>query len=358
MVEWFWWLLTNALIAAAGLGLLGLALFAAGHYYYRTRFLHQIVRIFEEKPLFIVPKGKPIPGADDVTFTTPDGFELRGCYLKTAGPRKGVVLFAPEFGSNRWAVGQYCGDLVDAGYDVFAYEPRNQGESDADPDYSPLQWVVDKDLTDLKAAVAYLKKRPDASPDGIGIFGISKGGSVGLALAAEDGWVRCIVTDGAYAAYTTMVPYMRRWVQIYSPYRKMQDMLPGFFYGSLGVVAMARSASRRGVRYLAIESRLRRLRQPLLMIHGGADAYIKPEMAETLFRKARSRVKDLWVVPKAKHNQALHIAGAGYTRRLVSFFDAHLSPATAEDADSGEVSAPAAGRAGAAGTLAAITRMG
>lgn len=361
MAEWFWWIATNLLIAAAGLTLLGVALFAAGHYYYRTKFLDQVVRIFEEKPLFIVPKGKPIPEAEDVSFTTSDGIALRGCYLHAPIPRKGVILFGLEFGSNRWSLGQYCGELIESGYDVFAFEPRNQGESETDPRYEPLQWVCDKDREDLRAGIAYLKKRIDAPTEGIGLFGISKGGSVGLAVASEDPWIRCIATDGAFAAYTTMVPYMRRWVQIYSPYKTLQNMLPGWFYGSIGIVAIARSASRRGVHYLNLESKLRRLRQPLFMIHGGADAYIKPEMAETLYRKARSKIKDLWIVPKAKHNQALHVAGEEYTRRLVGFFDAHLareSSPTGEDADSGELVAPAARATGAAGKLAAMTRMG
>ncbi|MCP6226362.1 hypothetical protein NL448_28375, partial [Klebsiella pneumoniae] len=83
----------------------------------------------------------------------------------------------------------YGDALRDAGYDVFAYEPRCQGESDKDPDYAPLQWVTDKDLADARAALAYLKRRKDAPAGGAGLFGISKGGSVGLALAAEDPWV-------------------------------------------------------------------------------------------------------------------------------------------------------------------------
>jgi hypothetical protein len=75
-----------------------------------------------------------------------------------------------------------------------------------------------------------------------------------------------------------------------------------------------------------------RLKRPLLMIHGEADGYIKPEMARDLFDRAGSKVKDLWVVPKAKHNQALHTAGDEYHARLVAFFDAHLGgPVSAAD---------------------------
>ena len=108
-------------------------LVAVAQAYYRRRYMDQIVRIFEEKPLFIIPKGKPVAGAEDVRLPTADGLTLRGCYLRGRRPRRGVILFAPEFGSNRWAALQYTDALLDAGYDIFSFEPRNQGNSDADP---------------------------------------------------------------------------------------------------------------------------------------------------------------------------------------------------------------------------------
>ena len=90
--------------------------------------------MFVEKPLFIIPRGEPDPAAEDVRFPTADGLALQGAYLKTpAAARKGVILFGIEYGSDRWSCRSYCDPLLAAGYDVFAYEPRNQGKSDADP---------------------------------------------------------------------------------------------------------------------------------------------------------------------------------------------------------------------------------
>ena len=66
-----------------------------------------------------------------------------GCYLKGEGPRRGVILFGLEFGSNRWSCRPYCEHLLAAGYDVFAFETRGQGDSDCPPGYEPLQWVTD-----------------------------------------------------------------------------------------------------------------------------------------------------------------------------------------------------------------------
>jgi fermentation-respiration switch protein FrsA (DUF1100 family) len=63
------------------------------------------------------------------------------------------------------------------------------------------------------------------------------------------------------------------------------------------------------------------------MIHGEGDTYIKPDMARSLYERA-SGTKKLWIVPKAKHNQALHVAGAEYNRLVVEFFDRHLAEPT------------------------------
>ena len=313
-----------------GLGLLapwvlyGLAL-AVIYLYVRWKYLGFMVRIFQEKPMFVIPRGQPTDTAEHVTLPTADGLTLRGCYLPTAAlTRKGVVLFGLEFGSNRWACRQYCEDLVAAGYDVFAFEPRNQGESDKDAAYEPLQWVTDKDVSDMRAAIAYLKARPDADSKGIGVFGISKGGSTALLIAPSEPTIRCIATDGAYATYTTVVPYMQRWIAIYSDRIKLQRILPRWFYGLVGVVGVKKVARNRGVTYPSVEKSVSRLRQPLLMIHGENDTYIKTDMAKALFERARG-VKELWVVPKAKHNQALHVAEGEYHRRVAEFFDRHLA---------------------------------
>ena len=67
------------------------------------------------------------------------------------------------------------------------------------------------------------------------------------------------------------------------------------------------------------------------MIHGGGDTYIKPDMARALFDCA-GEPKEFWLVEKAKHNQALHVAGDEYRRRVLAFFDQHLAAQPRPDA--------------------------
>jgi len=135
-----------------------------------------------------------------------------------------------------------------------------------------------------------------------------------------------VATDGAYGTHTTVVPYMRRWVQIYNNNHLFQRVMPTWFYGLVGTAGVKQVARNRGVTYPSVEKAAGRLNRPLLMIHGEGDTYIKPEMAKALFDRGRG-LKELWLVPKAKHNQALAVAGAEYHDRVVAFFDAHLAMA-------------------------------
>src|SRR5262245_60593337 len=104
-MSWLWPVLTVLLSLSAVL----LVVLVLLHWYVRRRFLGNVLRIFREKPLFIIPRGEPLDGAEDVHFRTRDGLSLRGCYLRAERPdRKGVILFGLEFGSNRWSCRPYC----------------------------------------------------------------------------------------------------------------------------------------------------------------------------------------------------------------------------------------------------------
>ena len=185
--------------------------------------------------------------------------------------------------------------------------------------------MTDYEVDDYQAALAYLKSRPDADPRGIGFFGISKGAGAGLIAGARDPFVRCFVTDGIFATYTTMVPYMRQWVRIFStPLLVAEGCCRSWYYGLIGRQGAAANQRTASLRVPHLEAALPRLApRPLLMIHGGGDTYIKPEMARTLF-KLRREPKEFWLVQGAKHNQALHVAGDEYATAMLEFFDAHL----------------------------------
>jgi pimeloyl-ACP methyl ester carboxylesterase len=184
--------------------------------------------------------------------------------------------------------------------------------------------VTEYEVEDTLAALAYLRGRSDADPRGVGFFGMSKGGGAGLVAASRDATIRCCVTDGAFATVSTLVPYMRYWFGIYHRLSFLQSLMPDWYIARIGRVGLRRLERERRCRYVSLERAVARLGQPLLMIHGEADSYIKVPMARAVFDRARGP-KEFWVVPGAKHNGALHAAGDEYHRRVLRFFEACLA---------------------------------
>jgi pimeloyl-ACP methyl ester carboxylesterase len=330
------WIAIWSVFAIAAFAILGLLLVG-------WKYLHVIERIFEEKPFFLVKRAKPEKlDHQDVELKTSDGLTLAGTYLRTpAEQRKGVILFAPEYGASRWTCLSYCRSLLEEGYDLLTFDFRNFGESERMAQYDPLQWVTEYEVRDVQAALEYLKGRFDLPEKGIGFFGVSRGGGAGLVAASKEPLVKCVITDGAFGTLSTMVQYMKRWVTIYASQFQLQRILAHWAYCVLGEWALWRVARRRHCHFPSVERGARKLSpRPWLQIHGGCDSYITPQIARQLHAEARAP-KELWLVEAAKHNQAIQVATDEYKQRLLDFFGTHLAEPlpveTAPETESKEV---------------------
>ena len=202
------------------------------HFWLRKHYLHNLIRIFLEKPLFIIPRGQPTADAEEVTLTSADGIKLRGCYLKHDGRRRrGVILFGLEFGSNRWACGPYVDYLRAAGYDVFTWEPRNQGDSDRNPASSRSSGSPTAKSPTAGRRWSTSSGGPTPTRAASACTGSARGPTPAWSSPPRDPYVRCAVTDGAFAHYTTMVPYMRVWFAIYDRQYPLHGLIGAWYYG-------------------------------------------------------------------------------------------------------------------------------
>lgn len=323
------------------------ALFAGGMFGYFHRnilviYLPIVDRIFQETPPFGAPRGTPDEGGEPIDFPASDGRILRGAYFKGHGKRRGVILFGLEFGSDRWSARHYVQHLIEAGYDVFSFAPRSHSESETLPGYEPLHWVTEFEVDDTRAAIAYLRNRPDADPDGIGFFGISKGAGAGVIAGASDPYVRCFVTDGMFGIETTTIPYMRKFFRVYNTTFPL-EMIPDAYLAYVLHLAIRGMERKRGCRFASLEKAMPQIApRATLMIHGEGDTYIRPEMARALFAKLGGP-RELWVVPGARHNQALQIAEAEYRRRVLEFFDRYLADLPVGETSLGSLAAAKSG---------------
>jgi pimeloyl-ACP methyl ester carboxylesterase len=290
------------------------------------KYTPHIIRVFEERPVFVVARRTPLPEVPEIRFPTRDGQQLSGSYLFTPhAPAQGLIVFSHEFAADRWSGMPYCTPLVEAGFDVFAFDFRHHGSSSADAGYRPRHWVTWREVADLEAAVEFVRSHRQVGHLPIGLYGISRGGGSALCVAARNRQIRCVVTDGAFPTHLTMTVYMRKWVKLYGGQRAFFDWLPDWYYGFVRDRALARVARQIGVGFPRIERLIARIApRPLLMIHGGRDNYIRPEIARALCNCAGAP-KELWIVPGARHNACLDVAGPEYAHRTVQFFVRHLA---------------------------------
>ena len=220
-----------------------------------------------------------------------------------------MLVFCHEYPERSLELRPYADHLRDLGFDLFTFDFRNHGASESHPVYRPLQWVTDHEVRDLQAALAYLRSRPDHDPAGFGLFGVSRGGGTALSPPARtDVWG--VITDGAFPTRGTMLAYILRWARDLCReqrlYRILRDRPLASSSSWAGSAGVARS-SRLHCRFPSVERASPGLApRPWLMIHGGKDAYIGPDIARGLFDRAGDP-KELWVVPGAKHNRCREI---------------------------------------------------
>ena len=134
----------------------------------------------------VVPEPELGAPVEDVSFTTEDGLELQGWYVPSRN-RAAVIAFPGRKGPQGQAR-----MLVRHGYGVLLFDRRGEGESEGDP--NAVGWNGDRDI---KAAIAWLRRRPDVDPERIGGIGRSVGGELMLETAAETDELKAVVSEGA-----------------------------------------------------------------------------------------------------------------------------------------------------------------
>lgn len=134
-----------------------------------------------------------------------DGLTLVGdIRLPVSGePAPGLVFTGPFTGVRDQVTGLYADRLTAAGYVTLAFDHRSFGESGGEP---RRHENPQGKLADLRAAVSYLRSRPEVDADRIGAVGICLGGGYALKFAAFDPRVKAFA--GIAGAYNT--PYAMR----------------------------------------------------------------------------------------------------------------------------------------------------
>lgn len=290
--------------------------------YLRIKYAPIIMHKFEDSPMFLPLRVEPAERGESVAFPTADGLTLAGSYFRArTDGRAGVMVYCHEFLSDRWSYRPYIDHLRDLGFDVFTFDFRNHGESGSEAGYEPMHWASDREVRDLRAALAYLRTRPDRDPAGYGLFGVSRGGTTALIVTPDERDVWGVITDGAFPTIGTMMAYILRWAELYLRNPLVRKAIPRWLYRILARSGRRRSERRRGCRFPDLEKAVARLApRPWLAIHGQRDTYIPPEIVEECFERGDGP-KEMWLVPDAKHNRCREREPEAYAGRLLDFVD-------------------------------------
>ncbi|WP_036529152.1 alpha/beta hydrolase [Nocardia sp. CNY236] len=121
---------------------------------------------------------------EDSTFVS--GVDRCAAWWYRAGdaPRPGpvVVMAHGLTGTRRDRLGAFAERFAAAGFAALVFDHRGFGDSAGEPDlFQPA-----RQLEDWRAAIAYVRARPEVDADRVVTFGSSLGGGNALAAAAED----------------------------------------------------------------------------------------------------------------------------------------------------------------------------
>lgn len=287
---------------------------------------------------------------EPVSFPAYDGMPLAGMILrgKAAGPRRGMIIFAHEFCSDMFSCARYCSPLLALGYDVFTFDFRGHGRSACEPDYTPRQWVTDRELNDMRGAVAFIQNwlEERGLPREVGIFGISRGACAAILASVENPEIRAIVADGAFSTDTTIEYFMKRWAYIFARVRIVYENHPPVFWRFLRWAMMYFAAREFKCRFPSVRKAIQRMTpRPILFIHGEKDSYLPVEYASRRLYALAGQPKYLWVAPGSRHNQAAVRHAEFYAWLTTSFFDRYLAriPQAWQAADAPPIEATEAG---------------
>jgi len=285
-------------------------------------------RLFENAPPLRAQEIEAPAEDRPVEFTAPGGRKLVGSlYPHRGNSRKGLIIFCHEYTGNRWLFLPYVDYLRDDGFDVFAFDFSNHGQSDPVAGYEPLQWVTEHEVDDVEAAIDYVISQNLVTYEKLGLLGVSKGGSSAIVAAARNPKIKAVVTDGAFPTHSIVAIYVERWVHLVVPFGGILNFFPPWAHAAITRIELRRIQRRRRCQYPIVENSFRQLaKRPLFLIHGKRDNYVRTEVIKSIFQD-NGQPEQFWIVRGAKHNQSIEVATEEYQKRVRAFFAEHLGGA-------------------------------
>lgn len=220
---------------------------------------------------------------EDVYFTTTDGVRLNGWYLPGASDITWLW-----FHGNGGNIGYHIDPMgllhQRLGVNLFLFDYRGYGRSQGQPSERGT-------YRDARAALQYLRQRPDVDSEKIVYFGSSLGAAVAVELATVEPPL-ALILDCPFTCISDMarlvIPYLPAHLLVWNKYRSL--------------------------------SRIRRVYCPSLILHGERDDVVPIAQGRKLF-EAANQPKQFYAIPRCGHTDAFANGESECWGILASFLD-------------------------------------
>lgn len=228
---------------------------------------------------------------EPVTIVVNDSISLGAVYVKgNVQPPKAYVIFFHGKGGTLDSAFSRTKRWSNYGYDVLAFDYRGWGIS---TNVTPTEEGL---LEDTKAAHAWMRARiGEANLPRLVFYGQSLGTAISTQLAEQEP-PRVLVLESGFAS-----------IHDFAVDSSGMDFPVGF-------IADARWPT---------VDRIRNIHAPVLLIHGLADEFVRPEFSEQIYANA-NEPKQLELVPGAEHGNIPEVMGPeNYGALIDAFISAH-----------------------------------
>lgn len=263
--------------------------------------------VSKRKPLDAWPDQFGLP-YENVCFKTEDKVQLKGWFIASAEESDKTIILMHGWGMNRADILKNTHFLRDLGFNLFYFDFRALGESGGKT--SSIGYL---ELKDVAAAVRFLKETRPQFCEKIGLYGLSMGGMVAICEAARNTEIACVAAEASYYSFRRVVSRWA-WVHHHVPYFPLIPIILHYIRKYLGV-----NPERYSPKYNIPKIAPR----PVFIIHGRYDNLVPAAQAKLLYKNA-GKPKEIWLVPRAKHNKCAAVGGFEYKQRLADFFRQNL----------------------------------
>lgn len=250
------------------------------------------------------------PGDEDV-FIPASGFSLAGTVTRpqnTSGRMPAVILVGGPGRQDRdetmYGVslfGQLAGRLAEAGYFVVRYDKRGVGQSGGRPEHAGLEEYAD----DVVGIVSWLRKRQDIDQNRIALVTHAEGSAVALTAAGREKKIRALAMLAApgMSGREVVLEQQRqalarlnesaadREAKVALQLRVIEAVVTGKGWEALPPDVRRQADSTWFKSWLMFDPAvaMKKVKQPLLILHGALDLEVAPAQGERLARLGSAR---------------------------------------------------------------------